>query len=100
MFQKAEKVETEIVSHWHPNLTICLVTDQTNWTKGSLPQPFSDCSYLDNNILFNLCLYLNLIIIYYVDIEFLPNHRYKPMVYFNDFWNMLRDYQPINETVK
>ncbi|VVC34863.1 Hypothetical protein CINCED_3A002735 [Cinara cedri] len=73
---KAEKVETEIVSHWHPNLTICLVTDQTNWTKGSLPQPFSD--YL----------------------EFLPDHRYKPMVYFNDFWNMLRDYQPINETVK
>ncbi|XP_025410544.1 cleft lip and palate transmembrane protein 1 homolog [Sipha flava] len=74
--EKAEKIETEIVSHWHPNLTICLVTDQTNWTKGSLPQPFSE--YL----------------------EFLPNHRYKPMVYFNDFWNMLRDYQPINETVK
>lgn len=49
MFQKAEKVETEIVSHWHPNLTICLVTDQTNWTKGSLPQPFSDCSYLNND---------------------------------------------------
>lgn len=22
------------------------------------------------------------------------------MVFFNDFWNMLRDYQPINETVK
>ncbi|XP_050430541.1 putative lipid scramblase CLPTM1 [Adelges cooleyi] len=74
--EKAEKVETEIMSHWHPNLTICMVTDQTNWTKGSLPQPFSD--YL----------------------EFLPNHQYKPMVFFNDFWNMLRDYQPINETVK
>jgi len=27
MFKKAEKIETEIVSHWHPNLTICLVTD-------------------------------------------------------------------------
>lgn len=39
-------------------------------------------------------------LIYYVDLEFLPNHRYKPMVFFNDFWNMLRDYQPINETVK
>ncbi|XP_050521080.1 putative lipid scramblase CLPTM1 [Daktulosphaira vitifoliae] len=74
--EKAEKLETEIMSHWHPNLTICLVTDQTNWTKGSLPQPFSD--YL----------------------EFLPEHQYKPMVYFNDFWNMLRDYQPINKTVK
>ncbi|XP_022164187.1 cleft lip and palate transmembrane protein 1 homolog [Myzus persicae] len=73
--EKAEKVETEIISHWHPNLTICLVTDQTNWTKGSLPEPFSE--YL----------------------EFLPHNRYKPMVFFNDFWNMLRDYQPINKTV-
>ncbi|KAL5241709.1 hypothetical protein ACI65C_009119 [Semiaphis heraclei] len=73
--EKAEKIETEIVSHWHPNLTICLVTDQTNWTKGSLPEPFSE--YL----------------------EFLPQNRYKPMVFFNDFWNMLRDYQPINKTV-
>lgn len=46
MFQKAEKVETEIMSHWHPNLTICLVTDQTNWTKGSLPQPFNECKII------------------------------------------------------
>lgn len=62
MFQKAEKVETEIVSHWHPNLTICLVTDQTNWTKGSLPQPFSDCSYLNNDSFICILIELSFII--------------------------------------
>jgi len=35
------------------------------------------------------------------DIEFLPGgDRYKPVIYFNEFWNMLRDYQPINKTTK
>ena len=35
------------------------------------------------------------------DVEFLPGgDRYKPVIYFNEFWNMLRDYQPINETTK
>lgn len=30
---------TEIISHWHPNITINLVADETNWVKGSIPQP-------------------------------------------------------------
>jgi len=35
------------------------------------------------------------------DIEFLPGgDRYKPVIYFNEFWNMLRDYQPINKTTE
>jgi hypothetical protein len=36
-----------------------------------------------------------------LDIEFLPGgDRYKPVIYFNEFWNMYRDYQPINKTTK
>lgn len=74
---KAETTKVEVVSHWHPNLTISLVTDQTNWVQGTVPPPLNEF------------------------IEFLPGGaHYKPAVYFNDFWNMLRDYQPINSTVK
>lgn len=68
-------LEDRIVSHWHPNLTINLVTDQTNWVKGSVPAPLDEY------------------------IRFLPGGQtYLPIVFYNDYWNMLRDYQPINET--
>lgn len=68
-------VEDRIVSHWHPNLTINLVTDWTNWVKGSVPAPLDEY------------------------IRFLPGGQtYLPIVFYNDYWNMLRDYQPINET--
>ncbi|KAL9708458.1 hypothetical protein quinque_011976 [Culex quinquefasciatus] len=68
-------VEDRIVSHWHPNLTINLVTDQTNWVKGSVPPPLDEY------------------------IKFLPGGQtYLPIVFYNDYWNMLREYQPINET--
>ncbi|KAL0831271.1 hypothetical protein ABMA28_002116 [Loxostege sticticalis] len=73
--KKAETMKEEIVSHWHPNLTINLVTDQTNWMQGSVPPP------LDEFILF------------------LPDGKqYKPAVFLNDYWNMMRDYTPINKT--
>lgn len=29
----------EIISHWHPNLTINMVDDHTAWVKGSVPPP-------------------------------------------------------------
>ncbi|KAJ4443509.1 hypothetical protein ANN_05181, partial [Periplaneta americana] len=75
--KKAETMKEEVVSHWHPNLTLNLVTDQTNWVQGSVPPPLDEY------------------------IEFLPGgDRYKPVIYFNEFWNMLRDYQPINKTTK
>lgn len=32
--EKAKVMSNEILSHWHPNLTINLVVDQTNWVKG------------------------------------------------------------------
>ncbi|XP_012271251.1 cleft lip and palate transmembrane protein 1 homolog [Orussus abietinus] len=74
--KKAELLDHEIVSHWHPNMTINLVTDQTNWIQGQVPPP------LDKYV------------------HFLASGAvYKPIVYLNDFWNMQRDYQPLNDTV-
>lgn len=73
--EKAKVMLEEIVSHWHPNLTINLVTDQTNWVKGTVPAPMDEF------------------------IEFLNNGlEYKPVLFANDFWNMNRDYKPINDT--
>ncbi|XP_054003357.1 putative lipid scramblase CLPTM1 isoform X1 [Hylaeus anthracinus] len=75
--EKAEIMNQEYVSHWHPNLTINLVTDQTNWVYGQVPPP------LDTYI------------------QFLPGETfYRPVIYMNDFWNMQRDYQPLNNTVE
>lgn len=73
--KKAETMKEEIVSHWHPNLTINLVNDQTNWLQGSVPPPLDEFIY------------------------FLPDGKqYKPAVFANDYWNMMRDYVPINKT--
>ncbi|XP_041988090.1 cleft lip and palate transmembrane protein 1 homolog [Aricia agestis] len=74
--KKAEIMKEEIVSHWHPNLTVNLVTDQTNWMRGSVPAPLDEFIF------------------------FLPDGlEYKPAVFLNDYWNMMRDYVPLNETV-
>lgn len=73
--KKAETMKEEIVSHWHPNITINLVTDQTNWVEGSVPPP------LDEFIVFTM-----------------EGKEYKPAVFLNDYWNMMRDYVPINKT--
>ena len=37
--QKADTVKEEIVSHWHPNLTINVVHDFTQWTPEGVPAP-------------------------------------------------------------
>nr|CAG4645411.1 EOG090X032C [Lynceus sp. MCZ IZ 141354] len=68
---KTEKVE--IISHWHPNLTINVVYDYTQWTRGAVPQPLDEF------------------------IEFVDEY-YKPILYFNDYWNLAKDYQPINDS--
>lgn len=74
--RKAQLMSNEIVSHWHPNITVNLVTDQTNWVPGAVPPP------LDEYVTFH------------------PNgNTYYPIVFGNDYWNMGRDYQPINSTV-
>lgn len=71
------KIKEEIISHWHPNLTINMVYDYTPWTPGALPSNLNE----------------------FIDFE-PTTGKYYPIVYLNDYWNFLRDYQPINETVK
>lgn len=40
-------------------------------------------------------------IAFILDVHFLPGgNMYKPIIYMNDFWNMQRDYQPLNNTVE
>lgn len=36
----------EYLSHWHPNLTINLVTDHTNWVYGQVASPLDTCEFL------------------------------------------------------
>lgn len=43
----AEKQKGEIVSHWHPNLTVNLVTDHSKWQKGIIPSPLDECMYCE-----------------------------------------------------
>lgn len=71
--EKAEVEDGKIVSHWHPNITLNLITDQTAWTWGSVPAPLNEY------------------------IEFTDDGKlYKPILYINDFWNMNKDYKPLN----
>lgn len=36
----------EVISHWHPNITINIVDDHTPWVKGSVPPPLDQCELL------------------------------------------------------
>lgn len=68
-------VDEIILSHWHPNMTINLITDQTNWVRGAVPPPLDEfVTFLDGG------------------------HTYLPIVFYNDYWNLLRDYRTINKT--
>ncbi|XP_038077792.1 cleft lip and palate transmembrane protein 1 homolog [Patiria miniata] len=69
-----EEGPTQIVSHWHPNLTINIVDDHTPWKRGSVPQPLDEL------------------------VRFHVSGDYYPIVYVNDYWNLNSDYMPINET--
>jgi len=72
---KAQTIQSEIVSHWHPNLTINLVYDYTPWVPGQIPPPLDEF------------------------VEFTPSlAQYKPILWLNDYWNLHRDYLPINNT--
>ena len=42
----AEKQKGEIISYWHPNLTINLVTDHNKWYKGMVPSPLDECKFM------------------------------------------------------
>merc|ERR1719228_485314 len=73
--EKAEAGLTEIISHWHPNLTLNVVYDHTPWIPGQVPPPLDEF------------------------VEFTPSlQQYKPILWLNDYWNLNRDYMPINST--
>ena len=36
-------VTPDVISYYHPNITINLVDDHTQWVKGSVPQPMDKC---------------------------------------------------------
>ncbi|XP_078097868.1 putative lipid scramblase CLPTM1 isoform X2 [Mustelus asterias] len=67
----------EIISHWHPNLTVHIVDDHTAWAMGAVPPP------LDQYVKFDPV-----------------SGDYYPIIYFNDYWNLQKDYFPINETLE
>ncbi len=74
--EKAKDNIVEILSHWHPNLTINIVDDHTPWQKNAVPPP------LDQHIEFDKV-----------------TGKYYPILYLNDYWNLHRDYMPINDTL-
>eukprot|EP00092_Neocalanus_flemingeri_P010752 GFUD01011581.1.p1 GENE.GFUD01011581.1~~GFUD01011581.1.p1 ORF type:complete len:671 (-),score=212.77 GFUD01011581.1:523-2535(-) len=72
---KAAAGLTEIISHWHPNLTLNVVFDHTPWIPGQVPPPLDEF------------------------VEFTPSlQEYKPVLWLNDYWNLNKDYTPINST--
>merc|ERR1719411_1632226 len=74
---KAELGLTEVISHWHPNITVNVVYDYTPWIPGQVPPPLDEF------------------------VEFTPSlQNYKPILWLNDYWNLNKEFQPINETVK
>ncbi|XP_010725636.1 cleft lip and palate transmembrane protein 1 [Meleagris gallopavo] len=78
MIKRAEDYgPVEVISHWHPNLTINMVDDHTPWVKGSVPPP------LDQYVKFDAI-----------------SGDYFPILYFNDYWNLQKDYFPINESLQ
>ncbi|CAF1960273.1 unnamed protein product [Rotaria magnacalcarata] len=74
--KKADDNIVELLSHWHSNMTINLLEDQSSWMKGSIPPP------LDKHVDFDAY-----------------TGKYYPVLYLNDYWNLLSDYYPINDTI-
>ncbi|XP_050296880.1 putative lipid scramblase CLPTM1 [Anthonomus grandis grandis] len=73
--EKTQVEDGKIISHWHPNFTLNLVTDQTQWVYGSVPAPLDVYVHFTDDL-----------------------KHYKPILYPNDYWNMARDYKPLNES--
>lgn len=71
------KINEEVISHWHPNFTINIIDDHTPWVEGHVPPPLDE----------------------FIEFEPTTGHYY-PVIYLNDYWNLLREYQPINETTQ
>jgi len=75
IIQQNASAPLKIISFWHPNITINILDDQTPWPKNGVPAP------IDQYIIFDKV-----------------DNFYYPVVYFNEYWNYLSEYMPINET--
>lgn len=73
---KAKDKLVEILSHWHPNLTINIVDDHTPWQSNQVPPPLNE----------------------YVEFDKVTG-KYYPILYLNDYWNLHEDYMPVNDTL-
>lgn len=50
-----ETMKDVIISHWHPNITVNIVVDQTNWQQGAIPPPIDEfVHFVDNGELTGL----------------------------------------------
>ncbi|XP_041352387.1 cleft lip and palate transmembrane protein 1 homolog [Gigantopelta aegis] len=77
LIKKENSSSYEILSHWHPNLTLNLLDDHSPWIQGSIPQPLDEY------------------------IEFLPGlNKYYPVIFFNEYWNLNTEFTPVNDTTK
>ncbi|CAG8490458.1 2965_t:CDS:10 [Paraglomus occultum] len=77
--------DTPIISHWHQNLTINIVSDSTIIPYASIPSHISSLIPLESTGMTD------------------PSGRtgyYLPVVLVNDFWLLREQMMPINETVK
>lgn len=79
MFQAPTDNSTvEVLSHWHPNMTINLIDDHTPWVKGSVPAPLDEyIDFLDKGP---------------------AKGKYNPILFFNEYWNLNSEYMPINHS--
>uniref|UniRef100_A0AC35UGN7 Cleft lip and palate associated transmembrane protein 1 n=1 Tax=Rhabditophanes sp. KR3021 TaxID=114890 RepID=A0AC35UGN7_9BILA len=75
--KKAEIMKYEVLNFWHNNLTVNLVYDFTQLTSNALPAPFDKYVKFDAR-----------------------TRTYKPIMYFNSYWNLNTEYMPLNDTVK
>uniref|UniRef100_A0A915DAJ4 Cleft lip and palate associated transmembrane protein n=1 Tax=Ditylenchus dipsaci TaxID=166011 RepID=A0A915DAJ4_9BILA len=74
--QKADEIKFEVLNFWHENITVNLVNDYTAWSRGQLPSPLDEAVKFDP-----------------------ATNQYYPILFFNTYWNLGSEYQPINETV-
>jgi len=66
----------EIISYWHPNITISILDDQKVWPISTIVPPFDK--------------FIN------VDMEVM---QYWPVLYINDYWELHSDSFPVNDTL-
>nr|ACD37578.1 cleft lip and palate associated transmembrane protein [Philodina roseola] len=75
--KKANENLVEVLSHWHPNLTVNILDDQSAWVQGTIPSPMNKL----------------------IDFDVFTG-KYYPVVFLNDYWNLFSDYFPLNKTIE